>query len=56
MSAHKDMGYFFGSSYIAGPDGTRTPVSEAHFSALFIHYMCLKNQKELVGLDGLKHS
>lgn len=24
--AHKDFGHFYGSSYIAGPDGTRTPV------------------------------
>uniref|UniRef100_A0A0K2UWT2 Beta-ureidopropionase n=2 Tax=Lepeophtheirus salmonis TaxID=72036 RepID=A0A0K2UWT2_LEPSM len=23
--AHNDMGHFYGSSYIAGPDGTRTP-------------------------------
>jgi beta-ureidopropionase len=23
--AHKDMGYFYGSSYLAAPDGTRTP-------------------------------
>ena len=25
-NAHKDFGPFYGSSYIAGPDGTRTPV------------------------------
>ena len=25
--AHKIFGHFYGSSYIAGPDGTRTPVS-----------------------------
>lgn len=23
--AHKDFGHFYGSSYIAGPDGSRTP-------------------------------
>lgn len=25
MPAHKDFGHFYGSSYIAGPDGSRTP-------------------------------
>ena len=25
--AHKDFGAFYGSSYVASPDGTRTPVS-----------------------------
>ena len=24
--AHKDFGHFYGSSYVAGPDGSRTPV------------------------------
>lgn len=24
--AHKDFGHFYGSSYIAAPDGSRTPV------------------------------
>lgn len=24
--AHKEFGYFYGSSYITAPDGTRTPV------------------------------
>ena len=24
--AHKDFGHFYGSSYVAGPEGTRTPV------------------------------
>ena len=23
--AHKDFGHFYGSSYVAGPDGSRTP-------------------------------
>ena len=26
--AHKDFGHFYGSSYFAAPDGSRTPVSE----------------------------
>ena len=25
--AHKDFGHFYGSSYFAAPDGSRTPVS-----------------------------
>lgn len=25
--AHKDFGHFYGSSYVAAPDGSRTPVS-----------------------------
>lgn len=25
--AHKDFGHFYGSSYVAMPDGSRTPVS-----------------------------
>ena len=25
--AHKDFGHFYGSSYVAGPNGSRTPVS-----------------------------
>ena len=25
--AHKDFGHFYGSSYVAAPDGRRTPVS-----------------------------
>ena len=25
-SSHKDFGHFYGSSYVAGPDGSRTPV------------------------------
>ena len=25
--AHKDFGHFYGSSYVAGPNGGRTPVS-----------------------------
>lgn len=24
--AHKEFGHFYGSSYVAGPDGSRTPV------------------------------
>lgn len=26
-AAHHDFGHFYGSSYVAGPDGSRTPVS-----------------------------
>lgn len=26
FAAHKDFGHFYGSSYVAAPDGTRTPV------------------------------
>lgn len=29
-AAHKDMGPFYGSSYVAAPDGSRTPVYEGH--------------------------
>lgn len=29
--AHKDFGYFYGSSYIAAPDGSRTPVRHFYF-------------------------
>lgn len=31
--AHKDFGHFYGSSYVAAPDGSRTPVK------LFVFYM-----------------
>ena len=33
--AHKDFGHFYGSSYVAAPDGSRTPVSSLvfHFCA-----------------------
>ena len=27
LPAHKDFGHFYGSSYVAGPDASRTPVS-----------------------------
>jgi len=27
IQAHKDFGHFYGSSYVAAPDGSRTPVS-----------------------------
>lgn len=27
LAAHKDFGHFYGSSYVAAPDGSRTPVS-----------------------------
>ena len=27
FTAHKDFGHFYGSSYVAGPNGSRTPVS-----------------------------
>lgn len=26
--AHKDFGHFYGSSYVATPDGSRTPVGD----------------------------
>ncbi|RCN38134.1 hypothetical protein ANCCAN_15972 [Ancylostoma caninum] len=31
-SAHRDFGHFYGSSYIAAPDGSRTPVSPGFIS------------------------
>ena len=37
LLAHKDFGHFYGSSYVAGPNGGRTPVSIVLF---FISY-CL---------------
>ena len=30
LAAHKDLGYFYGSSYVASPDGSRTPVRQFH--------------------------
>ena len=30
LAAHRDLGYFYGSSYVASPDGSRTPVREFH--------------------------
>lgn len=27
LTAHQDFGHFYGSSYVACPDGSRTPVS-----------------------------
>ena len=32
--AHKDFGEFYGSSYIAAPDGSRTPVSNENKIAI----------------------
>ncbi len=29
--AHHDFGHFYGSSYVAGPDGSRTPVSKLSY-------------------------
>ena len=30
LAAHRDLGYFYGSSYVASPDGSRTPVRQFH--------------------------
>lgn len=38
--AHKDFGHFYGSSYIAAPDGSRTPVK---ISIDFVH-VCTYSQ------------
>ncbi|VDL89104.1 unnamed protein product [Schistocephalus solidus] len=37
--AHKDFGHFFGSSYVAGPDGSRTPVSCSANTKLFSNFL-----------------
>ena len=34
--AHKDFGEFYGSSYIAAPDGSRTPVSNENKTAIHV--------------------
>ena len=36
--AHKDFGHFYGSSYIASPDGSRTPVNY-HYLYLIRRYL-----------------
>jgi hypothetical protein len=30
--AHKDFGHFYGSSYVAAPDGSRTPVNSFSYN------------------------
>ena len=30
LAAHRELGYFYGSSYVASPDGSRTPVRQFH--------------------------
>lgn len=35
--AHRDFGHFYGSSYVAGPDGSRTPVIIMPFFRIFFH-------------------
>ncbi len=35
--AHKDFGHFYGSSYVAAPDGSRTPVSRTVKNANRLH-------------------
>ena len=34
--AHKDFGHFYGSSYVAAPDGSRTPVSILYVCITFL--------------------
>ena len=38
--AHKDFGHFYGSSYVAAPDGSRTPVCVSY---TFFSGKCQKN-------------
>lgn len=35
LPAHKDFGYFYGSSYVAAPDGSRTPVRLIYLYLIF---------------------
>lgn len=34
LPAHKDFGHFYGSSYVAAPDGSRTPVRSSSLNNL----------------------
>ncbi len=41
--AHRDFGHFYGSSYVAAPDGSRTPVYiRTHKMFYFTHSNALK--------------
>lgn len=35
-ASHKDFGHFYGSSYIAAPDGSRTPVSNKNLLVVYL--------------------
>jgi predicted amidohydrolase len=37
LPPHRDLKYFYGSSYIAAPDGSRTPVRYCTFLRTCIH-------------------
>lgn len=37
--AHKDFGHFYGSSYVAAPDGSRTPVSTYIFDYVDVNLL-----------------
>ena len=41
--AHRDFGHFYGSSYVAAPDGSRTPVTSITCSILNSNYLILIN-------------
>ena len=35
LAAHRELGYFYGSSYVASPDGSRTPVTDIDTGCFF---------------------
>lgn len=40
--AHKDFGHFYGSSYVAAPDGSRTPVCDMSYTT---YLACIQTGK-----------
>ena len=45
LAAHRELGYFYGSSYVASPDGSRTPVREFH--ALMVQQKIIEHLQKL---------
>lgn len=44
--AHKDFGHFYGSSYVAGPDGSRTPVGVQNKQFQTFQLFCFRDYLE----------
>ena len=46
--AHKDFGHFYGSSYVAAPDGSRTPVCDMSYTTYLACIQTGKCQKNVL--------
>ncbi|GIX84507.1 beta-ureidopropionase [Caerostris darwini] len=53
-NAHKDFGHFYGSSYIAGPDGSRTPGLSRLKDGLLVAEMDLNLNRQMKDKWGFK--